>query len=179
MRARLICSILTGFAVLLMACTSSPAGERAAEYARKAKVEQAAREFFTTFADRKDWKKMLSFYRYDMHFEDIMLQIKIFSKEDFKNFYNWEEGNFQKLSSDQPHLVLKSLVVNDSVAVGTGYFNPFYYNGELQDWKWGSEFTIWLQFDEQLKIKRQVDFIEYPDVVLEDVITRYRQSRNY
>lgn len=169
--------MLTGFMVLLMACTSSPAGERASEYARKAKVEQVAREFFTTFAERKDWGKMLSFYRYDMHFEDVMLQIKIFNKEDFKNFYNWEEGEFQKLAADQPHLVLKSLVVNDSIAVGTGYFNPFYYNGELQDWKWGSEFTIWLQFDEQLKIKRQVDFIEYPDDILEDVINRYRQRR--
>jgi len=179
MRARCPIFILAILIFFGAACTSPSSEEKAANYARKAKVEQVAREYFATFAEREDWAQLLSFYRYDMHFEDIMLQIKIFNKEDFKNFYNWEEGNFQKLASDQPHLVLKSLVVNDSIAVATGYFNPFYYNGELQDWKWGSEFTIWLQFDEQLKIKRQVDFIEYPDVVLEDVITRYRQSRDY
>ena len=106
-----------------------------------------------------------------------MLQIKLFNKEDFKNFYNWPGGDFRKYPEDEPHLVLRTLVVNDSVAVGSGYFNPFYFNGELQQWKWGSEFTIWLYFDEQMKIKRQVDFIEYPDEILEDVIRRYRDSK--
>lgn len=166
------------FLLFLTSCSGSGARDNAAASAREAKVKQVAREFFATFAEREDWEKLLSFYRYDMQFEDVMLQIKIYNKEDFKSFYNWPEGDFQKLAPDQPHLVLKELAVNDSVAVGRGYFNPFSYNGEIYEWKWGSEFTIWLEFDENLKIKRQMDFIEYPAWILQDVINRYQESGN-
>lgn len=162
-------------ALVLPACNSSGAEANARASARSAKVEQVAREYFATFAARSDWDKLLSFYRYDMTFEDVMLQIKIFNKNDFQEFYNWPEGDFRSASPDLPHLVLDHLVVNDSIAVGRGHFNPFYYYGELQEWRWGSEFTIWLFFDEQLKIKHQIDFIEYPDDILEDVIQRYRE----
>jgi hypothetical protein len=167
-------TVLSFLVLSTYSCTPVETRDKAAASAQKAKVEQVAREYFATFAEREDWEKLLSFYRYDMQFEDIMLQIKIFNKEDFKSFYNWPEGDFQKAPPDAPHLVLQTLAVNDSAAVGRGYFNPFYYNGELNEWKWGSEFTIWLFFDEQLKIKRQIDFIEYPDWILEDVIARYR-----
>lgn len=161
--------------LLLSACHPSDTEAGARASARSAKVEQVARDYFGTFAERRDWEKLLSFYRYDMTFEDVMLQIKIFNKEDFQKFYNWPEGDFRSVSPDLPHLVLDHLVVNDSIAVGRGHFNPFYYYGELQEWRWGSEFTIWLFFDEQLKIQHQIDFIEYPDDVLEDVIKRYRE----
>lgn len=140
-------------------------------------VEKVARDFFATFAARDDWEKMLSFYRYDMQFEDVTLQIKVFNKEDFKDFYNWSDPSFQKLSPDQKHLVLDDLVVTGNIAAGRGHFNPFFWHGQLQEWKWGSEFTIWLYFDEQLKIKRQIDFIEYPDDILEDVVRGYREAQ--
>ena len=41
---------------------------------------------------------------------------------------------------------------------------------------WGMEFTIWLYFDENLKIVRQIDWIEYDDRVLESVIKRIRET---
>ncbi len=167
--------ILILLGIILYSCDSSSARDNASASAQKAKIKQVASEFFATYAERENWEKLLSFYRQDMQFEDVMLQIKIFNKTDFQAFYNWPEGNFQKLSPDQPHLVLQTLAVNDSTAVGRGYFTPFYFRGELYEWRWGSEFTIWLYFDERLKIKRQIDFIEYPDWILEDVIRQYRE----
>ncbi len=159
-----------------VSCNSNATGTQNAGSNSK-EVEKVARDFFATFAARDDWEKMLSFYRYDMQFEDVALQVKVFNKEDFKDFYNWTDPNFRKLSPEQQHLELADLVVSGNIAVGRGHFNPFLWQDQLQAWKWGSEFTIWLYFDEQLKIKRQIDFIEYPDDILEDVIRGYREAR--
>ena len=37
------------------------------------------------------------------------------------------------------------------------------------------EFTIWLYFDDRLKIKKQVDWIEYDSYTLESTIQRCRE----
>ena len=141
---------------------------------REQLVEQKARDFFNTFADRNDWDKFCSFYREDVAFKDIILQLELDSLWQFKRFYNWDgEGDaFKKLTPDQKHLILESLVANDSVVVGKGYFNPYYYHGQLVDTDWGMEFTIWLYFDEQLKIYKQIDWIEYDPQTLQHTVQR-------
>ncbi|MDF1698588.1 MAG: hypothetical protein P1U56_22240, partial [Saprospiraceae bacterium] len=96
---------------------------------RQEQISQLANDYFATFSERKDWNKLCSFYRNDVEFDDVILQIHLDSLWKFKRFYKWdEEGNhFQKLSPDQEHLTLTSLVVNDSIAVAQGRVNPFYY----------------------------------------------------
>jgi hypothetical protein len=135
-------------------------------------------DFFQTFAERKDWQKLCSFYREDMVFEDVLLQLHLDSLWQFRRFYNWEDtlGGFKKLTPDQDHLTLESLVVNDSLAVGRGHFNPFYYGGQMMKNKWGMEFTIWLYFDKNQKIIHQIDWIEYDASVLQNVIERCRRQ---
>lgn len=140
------------------------------------KVHAVASEYFSTFSERKDWNKLLSFYRDDMTFEDVLLQIQLDSLWQFERFYNWPDTGFHKLTPDQEHLAIESLVTNDSVAVVRGHLNPFYYYGELVDAEWGMEFTIWLYFDEEFKIKRQVDWFEYDDKVLESIVNRVRKD---
>ena len=145
------------------------------EAERSEKVELIARDFFNTFAERKDWAKLCSFYSEDLQFEDIILQLELDSLWQFKRFYNWNDGGaFRKLSPEQKHLTLNSLLVNDNMAVGTGNFNPFYYHDELIDTDWGMDFTIWLYFNQDFKISRQLDWIEYDDLVLENMINRCR-----
>ena len=145
---------------------------------KRQQVETVARDFFKTFADRQDWDKLCSFYREDMVFEDILLQIKLDSLWQFMRFYKWDEegDNFKKLTPEQEHLTVYSLVANDSVAVARGRVNPFYYYGELIDVEWGMEFTIWLYFDERFKIKKQIDWMEYDPSVFELVIKRIREN---
>lgn len=165
------------FAFLIMA-SAYKEGHPKEEKSRKALVEQVARDYFATFAERKDWDKLCAFYREDMIFEDVMLQLKLDSLWQFKRFYKWDEegGHFKKLSPDQDHITIETLVVNDTVAVGKGSVNPFYYYDEYIDPEWGMAAAFWLYFDENLKIKKQVDWIEYDPEVLESVIKRVREK---
>ena len=137
-------------------------------------VRETAAAYFKTFSERKDWEKLLSFYRDDLQFHDIYLHLELDSLWQFKRFYNWPDTGFHKLSPEQEHLAIESLVVEDSTAVVRGHLNPFYYYGQLIDSDWGMEFTIWLYFDQNLKIKRQVDWFEYDPSVVESVLTRYK-----
>jgi hypothetical protein len=58
--------------------------------------------------------------------------------------------------------------------VAKGYFNPFIWYGQRVEPIWGMEATFWLFFDENLKIAKQIDWIEYDPQVLESVIERVR-----
>ncbi|MCI5056406.1 MAG: hypothetical protein MRY83_09885 [Flavobacteriales bacterium] len=146
------------------------------------KLEQAVRNealaYFETFAERADWDKLCSFYREDVHFKDISLQLELDSLWKFKRFYKWdEEGDrFKKMSPEQKHLNLQSLVVEGHVAVGRGQVNPFYYDGNLVDSEWGMEFTIWLRFDDNLKITEQIDWMEYDPVTLENIVKKFNEN---
>lgn len=158
---------------LLVACQPTNIEEpKSADRSRQ--VHETATAFFETYAERKDWNKLLSFYRPDMTFEDIALQLQLDSLWQFERFYDWPDTNFHKLSDDHPALVVEKLVANDSIAMAYGHFTPFYWHGQLIDLDWGMQFAMILEFDEQLKIKKHIDWIEYDDGVLEAMINRYR-----
>ena len=159
---------------LVWACTPTAAPTDSSASSYEEEVRQKATAFFETFSQRKDWDKLLSFYRPDLQFHDISLHLELDSLWQFERFYNWPDTGFQKLSPEQEHLAIESLVVEDSTAVVRGHLNPFYYYGKLVDVDWGMEFTIWLYFDQDLKIKRQVDWFEYDPSVVESVLTRYK-----
>ncbi|SFR34021.1 hypothetical protein SAMN04490243_0767 [Robiginitalea myxolifaciens] len=141
-------------------------------------VRSKAQQYFETYAERTDWSKFCSYYREDFLFKDIILQLELDSLWKFKRFYKWdEEGDrFQKMFPEQKTLDLNSLVVEGNIAVAKGNVNPFYYDGELIDTEWGMEFTIWLRFDQDLKIIEQIDWIEYDPRVLENTIQRCKEN---
>ena len=160
--------------LLLLQCTSADMYDEATDF--ETDIRQTTEDYFATFSQRKDWKKLLSFHRSDLQFHDIALHIELDSVWQFERFYNWPDTGFHKLSPDQEHLTIESIVVEDSTAVARGHLNPFYYYGELVDSEWGMEFTIWLYFDQHKKIKRQVDWFEYGPEVLESVLARYKKQ---
>ncbi len=141
-------------------------------------VRNEAINYFDTFADRSDWDKFCSFYREDLLFKDITLQLELDSLWKFKRFYKWdEEGDrFKKLYPEQKHLNVQSLVVEGNTVAAKGHLNPFYYDGALIDLEWGMEFTIWLTFDENLKIIEQIDWMEYDAGTLENTIQRINKN---
>ncbi len=171
-RNMLIAAIIT---IGIFGCQNQPAESTST---RSDQIRQVATEYFKTFAQRSDWNKLLSFYREDLAFDDVYLQIHLDSLWQFKRFYKWDEegGNFQKLTPDQEHISIEELLVNDSMAIGKGRVNPFYYYGELVDTEWGMEAMFCLYFDEYLKIKKQVDWIEYDPQVLESVIAHHKEN---
>jgi len=141
-------------------------------------VKQKAQDFFETFAERSDWEKFCSFYREDVIFKDVILQLDLDSLWQLKRFYKWdEEGDrFKKLSPEQKHLTLESLIVEGPNVAARGHINPFYYDGNLIDSDWGMKFTIWLRFDDNLKIIEQRDWFEYDSSTLESMIKRCREN---
>ena len=161
--------IISLFACDTASNTSTPTAPN-----RSQQVYEVADNFFATYAERQDWEKLLSYYRPDMQFEDVLLQLKLDSLWQFERFYNWPDTNFQKLSPEKAALEVEHLVANDSVAIAYGHFTPFYWYGQLIDLDWGMNFTMIIEFDENLKIKKHIDWIEYDDTVLEAMIHRYR-----
>jgi hypothetical protein len=168
--------LFVGLAFIFVACNApAEVSAGADENDRVQAVEAKARDFFETYAERSDWEKLLSFYRNDLIFEDVLLQLQLDSLWQFERFYNWPDTNFRKLHPGQPSLEVEHLLVDDSTAIATGYFTPFYWYGQLIEPEWGMQFQMVLHFDEDLRIKKQVDWIEYDDTVLESVIKRYRE----
>ncbi|MCB0548597.1 MAG: nuclear transport factor 2 family protein [Phaeodactylibacter sp.] len=152
--------VLSGILMLALLMLASACTEKGTP-ALQQQTERQATAYFQTFSQRTDWEKLLSFYRDDVQFTDTNMRYRAKSIGGFKAFYNWPDPGFEKMSPDQAHLELESLVANDSIAVGRGHFNPFYWHGKLQEWD-DASFTIWLYFDQQGKIYKQYDFITYP-----------------
>ena len=169
-------SMLAFAPILLSGCREQV--QLSEEVAFEKEVRQLATSYFETFAAREDWAAFCVFYAEDVHFRDIILQLELDSLWQLKRFYNWEgEGDrFRKLSPDQKHLELESLVVEGHTAVGSGHLNPFYYDGNLIDTDWGMAFTIWLTFNEELKIIAQRDWFEYDPYTLESTVQRCREN---
>ena len=131
-------------------------------------VRQQVESYVDTYAEREDWAKLLSFYSEDIQFEDLTMGLQLDGMEAFKDFYDWPDERFSKLTPDQKHMEVETMVVQDSIAVIKGHFNPFYWDGDLHDWKAEKrgQFTIWLFFNEKNKIIRQVDDISYPNSLI-------------
>lgn len=123
--------------------------------------EKSAELFFEKFKARTDWEGFKDLYADNLEFEDVVYGLK-YGKEEFFNFYNWPDTAFHKHPNYPNNLVLEDLAITDSSAVGRGYFNPFYYQGQLMAVENRWRFTIWLYFDKAGKIKRHIDYIDYP-----------------
>ena len=171
-----------GFLKLLILLLLTTISCNNAKTVNKVAFEEAVRKeaisYFETFSERSDWEKFLSFYREDLHFKDITLQLELDSLWKFKRFYKWdEEGErFKKMYPEQQHLNVQSLIVEGNTVAAKGHLNPFYYDGVLIDLEWGMEFTIWLRFDENLKIIEQIDWMEYDSGTLESTIQRINEN---
>ena len=137
----------------------------APEPSREQLTEQTALAYFAVYQQREDWDSLLTFYREDLQFKDANLGYETRGIEAFKDFYNWPDTSFRKVIPEQKHLVLQELLVRDSVAVGRGRLSPFFWNNELQEWP--EDFTIWLYFDQDMKIYRQTDWVRYPAWMLQ------------
>jgi hypothetical protein len=160
----------------MSSCTSSQSSDSSIAKARKDTIENIAEEYFETYANREDWESFLSFYAEDLKFEDAILQVHLDSLEAFKAFYDWPNPGFRK-HPDYPEIFkLEDLVVDDSTAVGRGVFHPFYWQDTLFRMEWDPTFTIWLWFDDSLKIHRQVDWVEYSGNVLMSVGERIEKG---
>ena len=166
---------LSIFLVVLLVSCSQPnnndtkLGTGIQEELLENKIENLAENFFNTYMIREDWEEFLSYYADTLKFEDAVLQVSLDGLESFMEFYDWPNPDFQK-HPDYPRIFeLKDLVVDSNIAIGRGVFAPFYWKGILYEMEWDASFTMWLYYNEDGKIIRQIDWIEYSGDVLQSV----------
>lgn len=150
--------LLIGF--LLFSCQQT-------ESSKSKEVRAVAERFFQGLGERGEVEKMYSFYSEVVEYEDPIFDEKYYKVDEIYQLrYNWFDKDV--LYTQKPALVLKNLVVNDSVAIGSGYFHPYYYKDQAQE---SLPFVIQLEFDENNKIFRQTDWFDYP---LKDMSEAYQ-----
>ncbi len=126
-------------------------------FVAKADIRATALELFDTFKQRKDFERFLTFYDKNVQFEDVFYKVKLINKAQFRDFYDWQKGDFDRLSN-QYILQLDTLAVDGNSAVAQGTFLPFKFNTKkMGPW----DFIIWLEFNEQGKVISQRDWINY------------------
>ncbi len=142
----------------LLACTPLEPMENATTQATRERAET----FFLVYAERSNFEAFLDFYVEDAVVEDIVNGDLIEGRDAIRAFFSWDNERVVK-TQDQT-LVLSSLVVEGRTAIARGHFTEFLYDGQpLGPWR----FVITLEFDVDGKIRRQEDFINYPDALLD------------
>ncbi|MEM8909394.1 MAG: nuclear transport factor 2 family protein [Bacteroidota bacterium] len=150
MRFVLLLSVLL---LLGLAC-HSPSPQQPAEPPVKAIVDA----YYAVYQARSDFQHFLSFYDEQLVFEDLILGERHLGKKDFAEFFDWNNSNFSKI--DSVALKIEEQIVEKNRVVTKGHFTPF---------RWGDftfeamHFTTILTFNEAGKIQRQVDWINYPN----------------
>jgi len=128
---------------------------------QKNAVTSAVEAYKNTYSERKDFQKFLSFYDKEIVLEDMIGGFRIEGKEAFKEFFNWEDPRFKM--KDDVALVIHDQVMEGKKVMLTGHFTPFIWDGEDIE---SMQFTTQLDFNDNGKIIRHVDWINYPDNLL-------------
>jgi len=141
--------------LLIISACASP------ENNRRAITVQTANTFFELYKARTDWQAFQDLYADDLVFEDVIFRYT-YDKPGFIGFYNWPDPLLSKHPDFPEVMVLEDLTFTDSTAIGRGYFTPFYYDGVFYDEGRYMRFIMALQVNEEGKINRHTDFVEYP-----------------
>lgn len=132
-------------------------------------TRERAEAFFQVYAERSDFEAFLDFYAEDAVVEDIVNGDLIAGRDAIRTFFDW--SNPRVVQTRDQALVLSSLAVEGRSAVARGHFTEFLYDGKpLGPWR----FVIVLELGAAGKIRRQEDFINYPESLLDPE----RQSSN-
>ncbi len=131
-------------------------------------IKEIAQAYYKVYQDRSDFEAFLDFYEEDLVLEDMVMGEKIFGKQSFAEFFAWENPEFKKL--DSLTLVLEEQYVVGNTVISQGYFNPFQWGDAQFE---AMQFTTILSFNAQGKIIKQVDWINYPNNLLD-----YSQRKN-
>ena len=126
-------------------------------YANPKQLKLAVQEYFNTYAQRQDFKKFMSFYAKDATLKDIIYGNDLRNKDEIQSFLNWHNGKFERLGSEHI-LTVTNQVIENKKAITEGYFHQFKFNGKtFGPWL----FVISLEFNEDNKIIKQTDWINY------------------
>ncbi|MEX0316065.1 MAG: nuclear transport factor 2 family protein [Allomuricauda sp.] len=125
-------------------------------------------EYYKTYTERKDFKKLMSFYDDNVILEDIINGDNIVGKKMLIEFLDWDNPGFQKMEKDA--LVIYEQIIEKNKVVTRGYFTEFQWGGTKFE---AMHFLTVLTFNNSGKIIKQVDWINYPSNLID-----YEKRRN-
>lgn len=125
-------------------------------------IDNHIERYYQVYREHKDYKQFISFYSDDIILEDIISGDKIMGKKQLKRFFDWDNTNYQSLASK--HLIINDMIIEKNQGVIKGYFSKFKWNKiEVE----AMHFTTILTFNENGKIIKQVDWINYPNTLVD------------
>lgn len=157
-------SLFVIFFILFVGCNS---------FNKKKDNQELAQHFFENYASRKDYKKMLSYYNDSIIYENATQssgEAVVDPRYLLNDIIRWDDKTMEYKNNKM--LEVKELFSNDSVIIANGEFSEYSYNGQ----KFAPmKFTTYLYLDKNSKIKKQVDWFNYP---IEDIIELYQLQQN-
>jgi len=121
------------------------------------KLESVVQSYFSTYKQRKDFQKFMSFYAQEAELMDVIYGIHQKGKSEVRRFLDWHQGEFELLAGSEI-LTITGQVISENQVVTEGYFHKFRYNGkEMGPWL----FVMTQEFNKELKIVKQTDWINY------------------
>ncbi|WP_235839725.1 nuclear transport factor 2-like protein [Cognaticolwellia mytili] len=145
-----MCNVLITFTIILFSgCASVTQNHN--------ELLQIVGDYFNVYSQRDDFKRFMSFYADNAQFEDIIYGASFETKQEIKEFLDWERGEFS-VPSDERILTITTQVLEGNTAITQGFFHEFNYDGKkLGPWL----FVIIQEFNPQNKIIKQTDWINY------------------
>lgn len=137
--------------VLLLSCSASTPNTR-----------KVVADYYVTYQAHDDFGKFMEFYDDKVVLEDMINGDKIEGKEALRNFFNWSNPDLQQIGND--FMVVEEVIVEGNKAVAKGYFAPFKYGESEFE---AMQFTTILTFNDAGKIVRHVDWINYPNKLVD------------
>ena len=137
------------------------------------KNDELGERFFEIYSAQKDYKKLISFYNDSLVYENVA-QYSGASTVDprylFSEIIRWDDKTMQY--ENNKLLNVKELFTNDTMIIANGEFSAYTYNGIKYP---PMKFTTYLYLDKNSKIKKQVDWFNYP---IEDIIELYQLQQS-
>ncbi len=137
------------------------------------KNDDLGKRFFEIYSSRKDYNKMLSFYNDSLVYENVAQssgQSTVDPRYLLTEVIRWNDQTMQYENNQLLHV--KEMFSNDSVIVANGEFSGYTYNGMKYP---PMKFSTYLYLDKNSKIKKQVDWFNYP---IEDIIELYQLQQS-
>ncbi|MDR3272237.1 MAG: ester cyclase [Flavobacteriaceae bacterium] len=136
------------------------------------KNEKTTKEFYETFAERKDLDKFLDFYALNAELIDAVPQTVTQGRENIKILFDWSDPNYKTHPEFPKSIEINEILANDSIVAVNGEYNPYYYNGKLIE---KMSFCTWLYFNKEGKITKQVEWAQYPPDDLRQIM-QFKES---
>ena len=139
----------------------------------QAKTQEIAMKYADVLSARKDYNQIKSFYKDSVKYENIIQNTDELNLE--TGYFLDQIVNFKDKAlvyENDKMIKVNEIIANDSIAIINGEFNSYTYQGfQFLPMK----FTTHLYFDKDFKIKKQVDWFNYP---IGDIIEQYQLQQS-